>query len=195
MNISETGAWLFSGTDLQAQHVFDQRLAQAIVSLAQNLGHTSAYDFGCGEGKYTDALNKRGIKTEGYDGNPCTGSYTNCFVQDLTEPEFCMEPRPLVLTLEVCEHVPKHLEDKLLTTIDKHVKIGGTLVLSWAVVGQDGLGHVNCQNNDYVISKLSRMGYRFEEEHSETLRHASNRIVAPWFFNTVMVFTKLALSQ
>jgi len=190
LNISNTGAWLFNGTDLQAQHVFDARLADSIVALAKQLGHTSAYDFGCGEGKYTHALNSSGVQTEGFDGNPCTGSYANCSVQDLTDTEVSREPRPLVLSLEVCEHVPKNLEDKLLTTIDKHCQVGGTVVLSWAVVGQAGLGHVNCQNNDYVISKLATMGYTYEKQHSETLRHASNRVIAPWFFNTVMVFTK-----
>ena len=191
MKISETGAWLFGGAQLQSQHVFDKSLADSIAELANQLGHAKAYDFGCGEGKYTQVLNDSGVQTEGFDGNPCTESYPNCSVQDLTDASFSREPRPFVLTLEVCEHVPKHLEEALVTTIDKHVQTGGTLVLSWAVVGQHGLGHVNCQNNDYVIAKFTSMGYTYEASHAETLRKASNRTIAPWFFNTILVFSKL----
>lgn len=191
MNISYTGAWLFGGAALQSQHLFDKRLADGIVALANQLGHTKAYDFGCGEGKYTQLLNSSGIQTEGFDGNPCTGSYSNCYVQDLTDASFSKEPRPFVVSLEVCEHVPKELEEVLLSTIDRHVDVGGTLVLSWAIVGQGGLGHVNCQNNDYVIAKLRSMGYTYEAAHSKTLRQASDGRVAPWFSNTILVFSKV----
>jgi len=50
--------------------------------------------------------------------------------------------------LEVAEHIPKHLEERFTQTVHRHVKIGGYLMLSWAVEGQGGLGHVNCRNNE-----------------------------------------------
>ena len=90
--------------------------------------------------------------------------------------------------MEVCEHVPKEYEDKLLETIDNHVNPGGTLVLSWAVVGQGGFGHVNCQNNDYVIKKFESMGYAYDKIESLLLR--SEVTNATWFRNTILVFNK-----
>ena len=74
-----------------------------------------------------------------------------------------------------------------MSNINKHLSPGGTLVLSWAVVGQGGFGHVNCQNNDYVIRLFEGMGYTYDQENSANLRKVSS---LPWFPNTVLVFKK-----
>ena len=87
----------------------------------------------------------------------------------------------------MCEHVPKDLEGKLVSNINKAVAPGGTLVLSWALVGQSGLGHVNCQNNDYVIRLFEGLGFTYVPEISDFLREVAT---VTWFRNTVMVFEK-----
>ena len=187
MEISETGAWLFGGKKLESEHYYDNGLSNGMIALAKVLGHSEAYDFGCGMGKYVQSFNKSGIQTLGFDGNPNT-NYPNCAVQDLTDSSFSLAPRSFVITLEVCEHVPKHLEEVLLKTVDNHVKEKGTLVLSWAVEGQEGTGHVNCRNNDYVIAKFESMGYNYEKLQTAMLRQTVTN--APWFRNTLLIFTK-----
>ena len=184
--ISNTGFWNITDAHFEKEHAYDSSLSNAIVSLAKNLGVSKSYDFGCGPGKYTAAFREAGIEATGLDGNPITASIANCRVQDLTA-DFELEPVNFLLTLEVCEHVPKEFEAKLISNINKHLNPGGTLVLSWAVVGQGGFGHVNCQNNDYVIRLFEGLGYTYDSNKSTTLRKASK---LPWFPNTVLVFVK-----
>jgi SAM-dependent methyltransferase len=184
--ISNTGFWTITGSKFEHEHAYDPPLSNAIVALAKSLGTTKTYDFGCGPGKYTAAFREAGIEATGLDGNPLTSSIPNCQVQDLTA-DFDLEPVNFLLSLEVCEHVPKEFETKLVSNINKHLSPGGTLVLSWAVVGQGGFGHVNCQNNDYVIRLFEGMGYTYDQENSANLRKVSS---LPWFPNTVLVFKK-----
>jgi SAM-dependent methyltransferase len=185
--ISQTGFWTFEGQRFDQEHCYDPKLSDAILSIAKQRKITKSYDFGCGPGNYVRNFRQNGIEAFGYDGNPVTSKLPWCSVQDLTA-DFQLDPVDFLLCLEVCEHVPKEFEEKLLKTIDRHVNPGGMLILSWAVVGQGGLGHVNCQNNDYVISKFQSMGYSYNMTHSIHLRNnASN---AWWFRNTTMVFIK-----
>jgi SAM-dependent methyltransferase len=185
--ISQTGFWNIEGEKFDQEHVYDSKLSDALVSLAKKLGITKSYDFGCGPGNYVKNFRKNEIEAFGYDGNPLTSKIPWCSVQDLTS-EFQLKPLDFVICLEVCEHVPKEFEDALLKNLDKHVNPNGTLILSWAVVGQGGFGHVNCQNNDYVISKFQYMGYTYNESESQNLRN--NVSNAYWFKNTTLVFNK-----
>jgi len=184
--ISDTGAWNIDGSKFEEAHAYDEKVASSIVNYAKTLGVTKTYDFGCGNGKYVQKFRKDGIEAFGIDGNPKTSSFPFCSVQDLTS-KFQLEPVNFLLCLEVCEHIPKEYEDVLLQTLDRHLVPGGTLVISWAIVGQPGFGHVNCQNNDYVISKFNSMGYSYENNKSLQLR---KNTICGWFSNTLMVFTK-----
>jgi SAM-dependent methyltransferase len=185
--ISNTGFWKIDGARFEDEHKYDVQLSNAIMTLAKSLNVTKTYDFGCGPGKYTAAFREAGIEATGLDGNPLTNTIPNCTVQDLTA-DFDLEPVNFLLSLEVCEHVPKEFEAKLVSNINKHVAPGGTLVLSWAVVGQGGFGHVNCQNNDYVIRLFEGLGYTYDLENSTSLRNSSSLW---WFKNTIMVFKKI----
>lgn len=189
--ISESGFWKIPlGNKFDQEHVFDPHVAREIYKLASKLKCTKMYDFGCGNAKYVQYMNSNGINSKGFDGNPTTSNFPNCFVQDLTLDSFQLDENvDLLMCLEVCEHVPKKLEDSLLKNIDKHLNHGGTLVLSWAVKGQSGLGHVNCQNNDYVLSKFIKMGYVYDLETSTIMRKSA--VKAHWFKNTIMVFKKI----
>jgi SAM-dependent methyltransferase len=185
--ISQTGFWTFEGKRFENEHVYDPKLSDALVHFAKQRNVTKTYDFGCGPGKYVANFRKYDIDTTGYDGNPITSQIPNCYVQDLTT-DFQLPPVNFLLCLEVCEHVPKEFEDALLNTIDRHVNPGGTLVLSWAVVGQGGTGHVNCQNNDYVVKKFKSLNYTYNSTQSMHLR--AQESCAPWFKNTILVFDK-----
>jgi 2-polyprenyl-3-methyl-5-hydroxy-6-metoxy-1,4-benzoquinol methylase len=184
--ISNTGFWNIEGAQFDCEHVYDVSLSNTLCSIAEVLGIDKAYDFGCGSGKYVHALRQHGIHATGFDGNPVTANIPHCVVQDLTS-NFQYEPVDFMMCLEVGEHIPKEFESTLLSQIDKHLNPNGTLVLSWAIEGQCGLGHVNCQNNEYIIRTIESMGYTFKDAPSKLLRESSTLW---WFKNTILVFKK-----
>ena len=185
--IAETGYWTFSDELFQYEHCWDSGISHSIVSLAKEYSAKKVYDFGCGSGQYVAHLNDNGINASGFDGNPITSTIPNCKVQDLTT-KFQLDPVDFLVCLEVCEHVPKEYETDLLENINRHLNIGGILILSWAVEGQGGLGHVNCKNNDYVVEKLHTMGYSYLESISQSFRNSVT--IAYWFRTTIMIFKK-----
>lgn len=180
--VSETGYWLFHTES--KEHCYDHRLCNAIIDLLRINNINSVYDFGCGHGKYTNEISKVVPFTTGFDGNPHTSLLPNCVVQDLSVL-FQLEKVDSVLCLEVAEHIPQELEGVLLSNINNNLKSNGLLIISWAVEGQGGLGHVNCRNNDYVKGILKE--YSFLEDESEVLRNESG---ISWFRKTLMVFRK-----
>jgi hypothetical protein len=59
--------------------------------------------------------------------------------------------------------------------------------LSWAKKGQGGLGHVNEQNEDYVLAKMAQKGWTCQKKETDHLRlqTAPNTF---WFRETIYVF-------
>ena len=132
--IQDIGAWDISNKKFDKEHVFDYKLGRALVNLMKLRSIDKVYDFGCGHGKYVKLFNEFKIIAIGFDGNPITKTLPNCKVQDLTS-DFQEKPVDFLLTLEVCEHVPKKFQTELLNTIDRHLNDNGLLVLSWTDKG------------------------------------------------------------
>jgi|WetSurSiteA1Bulk_404760.scaffolds.fasta_scaffold14348_2 hypothetical protein len=179
--IHERGYWL-SEKETNV-HVFDEPLAETICSLYPV---KTAVDIGCGNGKYTKYFNEQKIKCVGYDGSPLTPDITGglCAVKDFSVLQN-IGNFDLVVSLEVGEHIPRKYEPIFINNICRasHKYI----VLSWAVEGQPGVGHVNCRNNDYVILKMSDQGFRLNRVNTMWLRECST---LPWFANTILAFEK-----
>lgn len=177
MKISNTGFWIGDAT---LQHKHDPKLADALANLLKN---STVYDLGCGEGKYVKHFNsKNDIVAFGIDGNPKTKEIKNCFVFDLTKP-LDISAFDWVLSLEVGEHIPKELCQNYIDNLKNLNKEG--IVLSWAIPGQGGDGHVNELPNEDVIAMFPE--YTYDVEASLYLRSKS---ALWWFKNTIMVFRK-----
>ena len=168
------------------EHLVDSSLLPELHQLFVTKGCNSIYEFGCGNAGYSKFFTSRGIDCDASDGNPSTEILTGGvgYQLDLTIP-FNKEPREAVLCLEVGEHVPHQYESILLQNITQHCR--KILVLSWAVEGQTGTGHVNCRNNDYVISAIENKKFQFLEKETATLRECAT---LSWFKNTIMVFER-----
>lgn len=190
MKISNTGAWqnnsLDGHTNSKNIPYFDEPLSKSIVNLFKNNGVCSLYDFGCGHGLYTKYFIENNFICHGYDGNPYTFTITNglCNVLDLSIP-INLLPLDFVLSLEVGEHIPKQFESNFIQNLHKHNTKG--IIVSWAVKGQGGNGHVNEQNNDYIKQQFLDLGYENNIDQEKILR---NSATIPWFKNTIMVFTR-----
>jgi glycosyltransferase involved in cell wall biosynthesis len=143
-------------------------------------------DLGCCPGHYTKFFLYNNIESECFDGNPNTYTISEglCNVADLTQIHD-FNQKDWVLSLEVGEHIPKEYEHIFIQNLIKHAKHG--IILSWAVPGQPGDGHVNCQSNEYVISLMKENGFSLDTKTSIDLREVAELW---WFKNTVMVFRK-----
>lgn len=188
--VLETGAWNISNTEAEQQHEFDPGLAVGIVKLIKKIGYKeeTVYDLGCGKGDYVKYFISEGLKAKGFDGNPNTPKFCKeCVVHDLTEP-LKDPPTSFVLSLEVAEHIPKDKEELYIYTLNKAVKEGGYLIISWAYPGQGGFGHFNELDNAYAKKLFLQMGYQNMQEMEKYLRVRSS---LKWFKYTIMVFQKI----
>ena len=184
--INENGFW--EGIEASSQHRYDENLSDALLTFFKTEKVKTLCDFGCGMGSYVQHFKKNKLNVSGYDGNPNTPKLTNntCDVLDLSKPIKFNTPFSWVMSLEVGEHLPKKCEDIFINNLHKNNKNG--IVLSWAVKGQGGYGHFNEQNNDYIKSKICKLGYINDIESENQLRKHSSLW---WFKNTIMVFRKI----
>ena len=183
--ILQSGAWqIDDNTD--SEHIHDRSLANALIKFFQYEGVQSIIDLGAGMGNYTADFRNSGLFSNCYDGNPNTQKLSSgrCAIIDLSK-ELNLMPHDWTLILEVGEHVPAEYEDILLHNIEK-VNTKG-VILSWAVEGQGGYGHINCRNNDYIKEKFASLGYINDETVEGDLREASTLW---WFKESIMVFRK-----
>jgi cyclopropane fatty-acyl-phospholipid synthase-like methyltransferase len=168
-------------------HVHDNTLCSGIINYFKEKNVKKVFDFGCGLGDYAKSFIANDFDVKAFDGNPNTEKLTNGIgkVLDFSQEFNLGETADCSMSLEVGEHIPKEFEQTFFDNICRHTN--SKVLLSWAVIGQDGDGHVNCQNNDYVISEMDRRGFKYDENSSNRLRSVSS---APWFRNTIMVFEK-----
>ena len=186
MKINELGYW--ETTD-ETGHIHDRSLANALTQYLLDNGIKTVVDFGCGMGDYAKAFKAANLAVEAFDGNPNTETLTEGIgrVLDLSKQFYLKKKFDAVLSLEVGEHIPAEFEDQFIDNITKHVK--KTLIISWAIEGQGGSGHVNCRNNDYIIGQVNERGFKYNEKASNELRKAATN--ASWFSYTLLVFDKV----
>jgi len=186
--INEGGYWI--GEFIQDEHYYDESLAKALALFFQQekKAGIKLCDLGCGMGDYVKYLKAQGISCEGYDGNPSTPFLSNntCGVLNLAQPHVFTKPYDWIISLEVGEHIPKKYEEIFINNL--HLNNNDGVVLSWAVKGQGGYGHFNCQDNPYIKQIFRDLGYTNDMEAENTMRTKAS---LPWFKNTLMVFRKL----
>ncbi len=94
-----------------------------------------------------------------------------------------------VLSLEVGEHLPPNLSDAYINNL---TSFGGDIIMSWAIPGQAGVGHINCQSNEWVIDKMFERGYILDPGKTHQLRESVTGCHCSWFKNTLMYFNPKA---
>jgi cyclopropane fatty-acyl-phospholipid synthase-like methyltransferase len=185
MKAHERGYWLVGKGS--RDHRFDTLLSKSIINYLKVNMIKSAIDLGCGEGHYVNDLNNNGINCLGYDGNPNTTSITNnrCQIMDLSKPQVFEQKSEFTISLEVAEHIPKQFEDIYIQNVHNSNTKG--IILTWAIPGQGGHGHVNEQPNEYALNKFLSLGYKYNTTDSNILR---NNAELWWFKKTIMVLEK-----
>lgn len=173
----------FSNPD---NYITDENLALNIANYLLDKAN-SVGDFGCGNGYYVNYLRNFGFSAFGYDINPDLDLYNckHCYRTDLSKRVVVLGAFDWIISLEVGEHIEKQFEWMFMDNIYRSVKHG--VIISWAVPGQTGFGHVNEQPNSYIIREFRRKGYKYLQKDSKKLREAAT---LPWFKKTIMVFKK-----
>jgi SAM-dependent methyltransferase len=196
MIISSTGFWDGKKAHLVG-HRYSFPLVNWIIEYLKDQKDKQIYDFGCGIGQYLQKLNEAGFKKlTGFEGDiPINRAYNNILQQDLAKP-FTLLEKGNCLWLEVAEHIPDQYIDIAINNISN--ACDNKLIMSWAVRGQGGLGHVNCLNNDEAIEKIIRYGFVYLEEDTMSVRKNIDPNKAdmsngdlPWFANTTLIFKKV----
>lgn len=172
-------------SDLQ-HHYHDPALARAMAAMLPR--ETPVLDLGCGLGAYLAALARVGYRCRGVEGTPGiakAAAFDGIVEADLAQPLELDWPRSSVISLEVAEHLRPEDEPQYLATIDRYCE--RWLVLSWAVPGQPGHGHINCRPNAYVYDRMTALGFELAARETFVLRDAAT---LPWFGRTLMVFCR-----
>ena len=181
-NITSHGGWCHDASE----HFTDESLAKALSELFK--GQTVA-SLGDGYGGYKKLLDSSGKvrQYDSYDGAPFCENKTHGLVKflDISIPVYGLRLYDWVISLEVGEHIPKQYEHIFLDNIARHADKG--IVLSWAVPGQGGHGHVNNQPLEYIVQQLDNRGFYRDLKHSYRLQNASH---VDWLKNNTNVYRR-----
>ena len=180
------------------KYPFDYGLSSAIIKLCHILDIKTAIDLGCGPGFYVSALQKAGIVTHGYDGNPYITEQSQCIISQenllcrqisIHEPITIDYPAELALFLNVGEYIPKEFENVVLDNLCKITR--KYLIVSWQdniKLNVDEENHiVNPIPNDALMQKLIERGFKNDVVLTQNLRDSSSLNVNR---NCICVFKK-----
>ncbi len=182
--MNQTGVW--DNEEKISGHRHSENLARAIVTILMERQDEPVYDLGCGDGYYTGYFHSFNIDCTGFDGNPANLKPDDRIIkQDLTEP-LKLNKKGAVICLEVAEHIPVQFENQVLDNIANNCSVKA--IISWAVPGQGGLGHVNERENYYVIGRMQDKGFKMNFQETIFLRSAVEKDECHWFKNTLLVF-------
>jgi hypothetical protein len=151
-------------------------------------------DLGCGDAFYILRLRSEDFNVVGVDGyisealkNLAEHTANFTYIQtDLSKPVAGVTGQ--VLSLEVGEHIPVQFEQTFIDNLCRHCT--SRMVISWALPGQHGVGHVNCRPNDYIIDQITKRGFKFNDDETDYLRNDIEPHVS-YFAKTIMVFDKV----
>lgn len=194
--VNDRGFWRGDTAHTHHGHGHSVELAKWIVNYLSNEKETPIYDLGCGLGFYLQELHKAGFKyLTGYEGEiPHHGKFfSNILQHDITLPLENLPPAGNVICLEVGEHIPGHYQYHFLKNLKNLCK--NKLILSWAIQGQGGHGHVHCLNNDEVITSLAKSFLYLHEDSMHVRKSIAPASNTPWFLNTVMIFKAVGDSR
>jgi hypothetical protein len=173
-----------------ADSVIVQTLAKEFLKKQDGSCCWSLSDFGAGVGQVGHALRAvlPSLEYHGYDGAGNIEEFTKGYVKfaDLTKP-LNLKQTDYVLSAEVGEHIPNQFEQQVIQNLHAHNCKG--IVLTWAVLGQGGNGHVNCHSNEYLINIFENLGYRYNHRTSQLLRN--NHSSHYWFTGSAMAFDRI----
>lgn len=149
---------------------------------------TAVIDFGCGNGYYVKYLLKECFGAVGVDGNADIDlKYPNFVKADLSE-KFTTDDEYSIISLEVGEHIPKEGQEQFMQNLTNNCH--KHLILSWASIGQPGIGHINCRDQKEVIADVESRGFKLNEAATKEARANVDKN-CDWLERNLLVFEKI----
>lgn len=136
----------------QEERPFARRLAIWINGKLQG----PVLDVGAGTGVYVDELRGMGVKSHGIDICDPQPRPEHVETMDLFD---CEMTAPVVMCIEVAEHIPGDQAPDLIRKIWSMTEPGGVVIWSAAQWGQGGVGHINCQHPIYWTGLAQSRGF------------------------------------
>jgi glycosyltransferase involved in cell wall biosynthesis len=168
---------------------FANRLATWIKEV---INPNDVIDIGCGPGTYTYAMTDIGVNCIGIDIDPRIDNEENLFVEDLLRLNGKYQ-KPLVVCLEVAEHIDPQYSDQIAKQIYDCLSPNGILIWTAAQPGQGGVGHINCRPKQYWCDKFKNLGLIHELDlQNKCLEYCFDGYFMRWFTNNLLCFRKYA---
>lgn len=185
--IGQTGIW--DQETANTGHMFCYHLAKWIGNYFHKGTHLN--DLGCGKGTYLDYLETIGFQSlKGFEGTKLNNAdFNEIEVHDLSKPFNIF--RGNTICLEVIEHIPSEFEDIVFDNICNNTSDAGKVILSCAIPGQGGSGHVNCKNNLWVIDKMQDRGFKLLVKDSMSARASICEERFNYFKETILIFERI----
>lgn len=139
-------------------------------------GVKSVIDVGCGEGYSTKYFYDHGCKVLGIEGG--INAYNNNVIKehivlhDYTKGSYITDDT--YDAIWSCEFV-EHVEEKYMSNFLDTFLCADKIFMTHANIGQDGYHHVNCKPEQYWISNIENIGFKFNKELSVYLRSISQK--------------------
>jgi SAM-dependent methyltransferase len=130
----------------------------------------SYLDVGCGPGGMCELAASKGLRVLGIDGDYTLNHKQPTFIHDFTVgPASIADQFDMVWSCEFLEHVEEQYMPHYMDAFQKAKYV----VCTYAVPGQWGHHHVNCQPMQYWKDSFAKYGFKFSASESMNLRSAS----------------------
>jgi len=169
------------------------RFKDNLIEFIRKENMASISDFGAGQGQYGVEILKAfpdSLVYRGYDGAGDVAIFTQNFLSffDLTIP-LNLPVTDWVMSIEVGEHIPSHLEGMVIRNLHAHNCKG--IVLSWAKAKQAGHHHINNHSEKYLVDIFSQLGYEKDEEATSQIISGIGPRKHWWLKNTFVLRRKV----
>jgi SAM-dependent methyltransferase len=148
----------------------------------------SVVDFGCGSGEFLEEFKKNNVsEILGLDGRWLPQQSRGDWFQevDLQRTIDLKVKYDMALCLEVAEHLPIAFAEVL---VDSLARASDRIVFSAAIPGQGGTNHVNEQFPEFWADLFLKRGFKLEWD--PRIEIWSNRRIAPWYRQNLIVYRK-----
>ena len=166
-----------------------KRLVIELTKLVEEENVQSINDFGCGVGQMGAAVATKfpSLTCNSHDGAGNVEQFAKGKVTwfDLTKPLF-LPVADWAMSFEVGEHVPSEFEGRVVCNLHRHNKKG--IILSWAVLNQKGVSHINNYSREHLMETFQQLGHACDGVTSEKFRNPKDNHF--WFVKLLVVFRR-----
>ena len=156
--------------------------------LIDRFGVKSMLDMGSGYGYCADFFHRHGVRTIAVDG---LETNVNHAIFPTVLHDFVDGPFKCKVDLIHCQEVLEHVEEQFVGNLLDTFKSANIVVVTHAFPGQGGYHHVNCQDPQYWIDKMTGAGFKLLDIDTDRLRKYAEQDGAQHLARSGMLFYKI----